>query len=101
MNALEAAALIGALLVPLHIFLQQGLQNLPRHARRSGVYMESAHELQLSDEVVGRYQDRPIHAWIGFLGMIYRFDRVAPRSYRGRVAERELYLEPGLVYITD
>ena len=101
MNALEAAALFGALLVPLHIFLQHGLKDLPRHARRSGVVMESAHELELSGEVLGSYQDRPIHAWIGFLGMVYRFDRVAPRAYRRRVAERELYLEPGLVYVTD
>lgn len=101
MNALEAAALVGALMVPLYILMQQGLKDLPRHARRSGVYMESARELELSEEVVGSYQDRPIHAWIGFLGMTYRFDRVAPRAYRRRVAQRELFLEPGLVYVTD
>lgn len=101
MNPLEAAALVGALMVPLYMLMQHAMRDLPRHARRTGVYMESARELELSDEVLGSYQDRPIHARVGFLGMIYRFDRVAPRAYRRRVAERELYLEPGLVYVTD
>lgn len=34
-------------------------------------------------------------------GMVYRFDRVEPPGYCDRVGPRELYLEPGLVYVTD
>lgn len=34
-----------------------------------------------------------------FMGMRYRFDRVAEPSYR--VRSRELLLPPGLVYVTD
>jgi hypothetical protein len=33
--------------------------------------------------------------------MVCRFDRVEPAGYSDRVGPRELYLEPGLVYVSD
>ena len=50
-------------------------------------------------EVIGSFRGRDIYAWVRYLGMTYRFDRTLPR-WRG-VRERELLLEPGLVYVTD
>jgi hypothetical protein len=35
------------------------------------------------------------------MGMEYRFHRVQDRRKREDLAPRELYLEPGLVYVTD
>jgi hypothetical protein len=52
-------------------------------------------------EIVGSYWGRDIHAEVVFMDMVYRYDRIAPRSYRLSVGPRELYLEPGLVYLTD
>jgi hypothetical protein len=49
---------------------------------------------------IGEYRGRPIWGAVTFMGMEYRFDRVAPHSARERVGPRELYLEPGLVYVT-
>jgi hypothetical protein len=51
--------------------------------------------------VIGEYRGREIYAWVVFMGMRYRFDRVAQRAYRDWVAEGELFLEPGLIYVTD
>ena len=33
------------------------------------------------------------------MGMDYRFDRVVDRRARERLAPRELFLDPGLVYL--
>jgi hypothetical protein len=43
---------------------------------------------------------RSIWGSVTFMGMEYRFDHVVPASHRERLAPGELYLEPGLVYIT-
>jgi 2-keto-3-deoxy-6-phosphogluconate aldolase len=38
---------------------------------------------------------------VRFMDMEYRFDHVLDRKARERLAPRELFLEPGLVYVTD
>jgi hypothetical protein len=43
----------------------------------------------------------PIWGSVRFMGMEYRFDHVLDRKARERLAPRELFLEPGLVYVTD
>jgi hypothetical protein len=35
------------------------------------------------------------------MGMVYRFDRILEPRRKERLAAGELYLEPGLVYVTD
>jgi hypothetical protein len=99
MNALEAAALIGALTIPFHLLLQEQLSRLDRHARRFGVLIEREEMLEGRGEVIGSFCGRDIYAWVRYLGMTYRFECAVhkPRSPR----ERELVLQPGLVYVTD
>jgi hypothetical protein len=43
------------------------------------------------------------HIWgsVTFMGMVYRFDRILEPRRKERLAAGELYLEPGLVYVTD
>ena len=41
------------------------------------------------------------HGSVTFKGMVYRFDRVVPERERERISARELWLAPGLVYVTD
>jgi hypothetical protein len=43
----------------------------------------------------------PIWGSVRFMDMEYRFDHVLERKARERLAPRELFLEPGLVYVTD
>ena len=51
-------------------------------------------------EVVGRYLDAPISRSLAFKGMKYEFAGVVPPAYQRRIDENELYLEPGLLYLT-
>jgi hypothetical protein len=103
MNALETAALVLLLMLPLHLLVQRELRRLsdPRHVRAHGVTIEREMAVERRGEIVGSYWGTEIHAEVVFMDMVYRFDRIAPQSYRLSVGPRELYLEPGLVYITD
>lgn len=103
MNALEAAALVLLLLLPLHLLVQRELRRLcdPRHIRESGVTIENTAAIERRGDIVGFYSGSEIYAEVVFMQMVYRFDRIAPQAYRHRVGPRELYLEPGLVYVTQ
>jgi hypothetical protein len=102
-NALEAALLVAVLTLVFHLLLQRELGRLsdPRHVCKRGVVIEREELLEGRSEVIGEYRGREIYAWVVFMGMRYRFDRVAQRAYRDWVAEGELFLEPGLIYVTD
>jgi hypothetical protein len=99
MNALEAAALIGALTIPFHLLLQELLRRFPDEIRKVGVRIADEAELEGHGEVIGSFCGRDIYAWVRYLGMTYRFDCALPRPRS--VRERELLLEPGLVYVAD
>jgi hypothetical protein len=97
---LEAAALVVALQLPCHWLVLRHLRRLadPAYIRSMGVVILRERALQAHSEPIGRYQDRPIWGTVSFMGMLYRFDHVVERR---RVGPRELFLEPGLVYVTD
>ena len=38
---------------------------------------------------------------VTFMGLLYRFDHIADARRRELTATRELYLDPGLIYVTD
>ena len=103
MNALEAAALVLLLMLPLHLIVQRELKRLsdPNHIRAHGVTIERDTAVERRGDIVGCYWGCDIYAEVVFMNMVYRFDRIAPQSYRLRVGPRELYLDPGLVYVTD
>lgn len=90
MNALEVAALVLLLLLPLHLLVQRELRRLcdPRHIRACDVAIENAAAVQRRGEIVGFYSGSEIYGEVVFMEMIYRFDRVAPRGYRYRVGPR-------------
>lgn len=54
-----------------------------------------------SDEIVGYLNGCAIPAAVRYLGVRYRFDRVAPPAYRYAVQPGELFVEPGLLYIRE
>jgi hypothetical protein len=103
MNAFEAAALVLLLMLPLHLLVQRELKRLcdPRHIREHGVTIERGTTVERRGDIVGTYSGCQIYAEVVFMDMVYRFDRVAPPAYRYRVGPRELYLDPGLVYVTQ
>lgn len=101
MSPLEAALLVIALVLPFHLLVQWQLGRLldPRHLRRRGVVIRRVEAVQRAGEIIGRYRGEDIHASLHFMGLTYRFDRIAPPRYG--VGRRELLLPPGLVYVTD
>lgn len=99
MNALEAAALIALLMLVFHLLLQREFGRFAQQLRKSGVAIEHEGFLEARGEVIGSFKGRDIYAWVAYLGMKYRFDRTVPRCRD--VGEGELFLEPGIVYVTD
>jgi hypothetical protein len=103
MNALEAALLIAAVTLPIHFLIQWqlGLLSDPRYWRSRGVILSRDELCERCGEVIGHLRGVPIHAFVTFMGMEYRFERVVRAEYRERIGERQLLLEPGLLYLTD
>lgn len=103
MEALALAVIIAGIALPIHFAMKWQLDRLcdPRHIRSSGVAIAREEALEGHAAVIGHYAGHEIYAWVQFMGMRYRFDRIARRSYRHWVGARELFLEPGLVYVTD
>ena len=103
MSPIEAALVVAAFVLPLHLFVYWQMSRIadPACIRRTGVVIRREEAIRKSAQVIGRYQGRDIAATVIFMDMIYRFDRVVPPFYRSWVARCELFLEPGLVYVTD
>ena len=103
MSPLEAVLLVAIVALPFHLAVLVELERLedPGYLRRKGVVIVKESALTGHAEAIGRYRGHEIWQAVTFKGMTYRFDRVARPSYRHRIGPRELYLEPGLVYLTD
>ncbi len=103
MSALEALAVFLLVALPLHWIVQRQFAKLsdPTYLREHGVVIVSPRALQSHSEPIGEYMGHPIWGSVTFMGLLYRFDRVADPGRRELTAARELYLEPGLVYVTE
>ena len=103
MSALEAAVLIVVLALPWYWLVRREVAKLsdPAYLRMHGVVIVSESALQSHGASIGEYLGHPIWDSVRFMGMDYRFDHVQDRRTRERLAPRELFLEPGLVYVTD
>ena len=102
MNPLDAAALVLLLALPLHwIVMRQFIREEdPAWLRERGVVIVSERAV-VGERPIGSYKGRPVWERVTFKGMVYRFQRTVDRSQREHIGPRQLFLEPGLVYITD
>lgn len=102
-SPLEAALAVAALAAPFYALVCWQLERLsdPAYLRANGVAVAHSSVIQRRGTVIGRYRSSEIYPELVFMGMVYRFDRIEPPGYRDLVGPRELYLEPGLVYVTD
>jgi hypothetical protein len=102
MMPLEVAALALFVGLPFHWMVLRHFRRLadPQYLRRHGVVVQAQHVLQAHSAPIGEYMGRPIWASVTFMGMEYRFDRTVERRRRDSIGPRELFLEPGLVYVT-
>jgi hypothetical protein len=102
-SPLDAALAVAALAAPFYALVCWQLERFsdPAHLRAHGVAVVHPGMVERRGRIIGRYRSSEIHAELVFRGMVYRFDRIEPPGYRNLVGARELYLEPGLVYVTD
>jgi hypothetical protein len=101
-NPLEAAVLIAGFALVLHRVVQSQLERLcdPAYLRRQGVVVVVEDVLQSHSAAIGSYMGRSIWGSVTFMGLEYRFDHVLSPLGKERLAPGELYLEPGLLYVT-
>jgi hypothetical protein len=70
------------------------------YLRETGVFIRKLAALDAVAEVIGRYDGADIYRYVVFKGMRYDFDHIVPVHLPREVRERELFLEPGVVYVT-
>ena len=101
MSPLEAVALIGLMLLPLHCLVHWQLSKLedPAYLRANGIVVVRPSALEAHTAPVGEYAGCAIWGSVTFMGMVYRFDRVARPREKEKIGPGELYLDPGLVYV--
>ena len=101
--AFEAVLVVLALALPLLWIVRREMARLddPAYLREHGVVIVSESALQAHSASIGEYRGHPIWASVRFKDMEYRFDRVVERRAREHVGPGELFLDPGLVYVTD
>ena len=94
--------MVAALAFALHRLIQWQLDRLhdPSYLREQGVVIVREEVLQAHSPAIGSYMGRSIWGSVTFLGMEYRFDHVLAPAAKERLAPGELYLNPGLVYVT-
>lgn len=100
---MDAAALFLLMWLPFHWLVWRHFERLidPAYLRQHGVVLQSERALEARSHVIGEYMGRPVWATVTFMGLVYRFDRVTGSGQRERTGPGELFLEPGLVYLTD
>ena len=105
MSPLQVLIVFLLMALPLWWLVLRELDKLedPAYPREHGVLIVSEAALQAHSEPIGEYLGHPIWGWVRFMGMDYRFDHIvdtrASRHARERLAPRELFLDPGLVYL--
>ena len=100
---MEALVVVLLVALPWWWLVRRELAKLTdgRYLRAHGVVIVSERVLQARSAPIGEYMGRPIWGSVRFMGMEYRFDHVLDRKARERLEPRELFIEPGLVYVTD
>jgi hypothetical protein len=102
MLVLSCVLIMLAVALPLHWVVLHQLERCesPAYFRRYGVIVKRQEALDQAAEVIGAYCGTAIHRSVTFKGMVYEFAGVVPPRYQRRIDENELYIEPGLLYVT-
>jgi len=99
---LKLAFYMMCILVPLHMLMAHEYHRWQRDlaTRRHGVVVHRFDALDDASEVIGVYGGVEIHRTVTFHGVQYEFFGVAPSCNLDTLRRDELYLDPGLLYIS-
>ena len=102
MSPIEGALLAVVLASPFVWLVRRHFMQLddPNYLRTQGVIIVVDRVLDARSAPIGDYQGCPVWGTVTFKGMVYRFDHVIDPRKRESIKAGELYLDPGLVYVT-
>jgi hypothetical protein len=102
MLVLSCVVIMLAIALPLHwaVLYQLERWESPDYFRRYGVVIRHPDGLDAAAEAIGSYCGAVVHRTVTFKGMVYEFAGVVPPRYQRRIDANELYIEPGLLYVT-
>ncbi|WP_293760678.1 hypothetical protein [uncultured Aquitalea sp.] len=67
-------------------------------AAPSGAIVEKMSDVVCSEDVLGRFDNQPICAWVEYQGRRFEFERTAPPGGKWQLNANELLLEGRLIY---
>jgi hypothetical protein len=96
-----AVMIVAVAYLPILLLLRKHLALLedPANFLRHGVVLRRPDALDGVAEIIGRYRDSNIYRYVTFKGMRYDFERVVPTPRLFQVGPKELFVEPGIVYV--
>ena len=99
---LKLAFYMLCILVPLHLLMSREYVRWQRAQapQLHGVVVRRFDALDGASEVIGSYCGAEIHRTVTFHGTQYEFFGVVPAGGQGTVRQGELYLPPGLLYVS-
>ncbi len=99
---LKLAFYMLCVLLPLHMLMTHEYLRWQRerNVRRRGVVVHRLEALDNASDVIGSYCGAEIHRTVTFEGTHYEFFGVAPSGKYDALRRDELYLDPGLLYVS-
>lgn len=96
------ALVVAAAVLPPYLIMRVEFRKLGSrdYLRETGVFIRKLAALDTVAEVIGRYNGADIYRYVVFKGMRYEYDHIVPPYLPREVRERELFLEPGVIYVT-
>lgn len=103
MSPIEAVLLVAVLALPLHglVLWQIGRLEDPAYLREHGIVIVREEVLEKHSPPIGEFQGCGIWGTVTFMGLVYRFDRIARPQEKEKLGRGELYIEPGIIYLID
>jgi hypothetical protein len=98
---LYSLLVVAVVVYPLFRSIRKEIQDRasPDYFKRHGVIVTTVRALDEAAEIIGRYMGVDIYHYVTFMGHRYEYACVAPPSWKSRIGENLLYLEPGIVYV--
>lgn len=93
---------IAAAVLPVYFVqrIELSHRTSPLYWKRAGVVIKKLTALDSVADIIGRYDGGDIYRYVVFKGISYYYDRVVSPNYKYRLGQNELYMEPGVLYVT-